>query len=168
MPDNQNDTVSSRRHFLKSAWAVPVVATFALGASAVSASAHTSNATDSGICWLVEKEPFANKGILEALLGCGKEAPSDRRLKHDIRFETCRSDGLRLYSYRYLGGDRRFIGVMAQDLLQDARFAPAVITTRSGVMLVDYDRLGLEVPDLAAMRDAGFAAIAVYEPALSS
>jgi hypothetical protein len=104
-------------------------------------------------------------GAAAGALGAAKPAPSDRRLKADVQCEGRRSDGLKLYSWRYLGDDRRFAGVMAQDLLEDERFAPAVFTADNGLMLVDYDRLGLEVADLPAMREAGFAAMAAYERA---
>jgi hypothetical protein len=74
MPDGNDETISSRRQFIRSAWAVPVVATFALGASAIPASSKPVTANSTGpenpLCFLVEKEPFANKGLIEALLGC--------------------------------------------------------------------------------------------------
>jgi hypothetical protein len=82
-------------------------------------------------------------------------APSDRRLKRDIRRLGKLSNGLQLYRYRYLGGERGFTGVMAQDLLADPRFRDAVISGDSGFLWVDYGRLGLDPPDLDGMIAAG-------------
>jgi hypothetical protein len=53
--------------------------------------------------------------------------------------------------------------VMAQELLEDPRFADAVVERVSGLMMVDYDRLGLNPPDADAMRRAGMAAVRTYE-----
>jgi hypothetical protein len=92
-----------------------------------------------------------------------QQTPSDRRLKHDIRLIATRADGLRLYGFRYVGDDQDFVGVMAQDLIADPRFAGAVVTRPSGLMVVDYARLGLDELDTEAMRRAGFAAIALFE-----
>jgi len=86
--------------------------------------------------------------------------PSDRRLKRDIEPLEVLANGLRLYRFRYLTDDRAFVGVMAQDLLQDPRFASAVIRSPSGFFLVDYTRLGFAPQDEAGMRQAGAAAIA--------
>lgn len=44
---------------------------------------------------------------------------SDRRLKRDIRHVATRSDGLRLYAFKYLWDDTTYVGVMAQDLLRN-------------------------------------------------
>lgn len=94
-------------------------------------------------------------------------APSDRRLKRDIEpMGVVR--GLRLYRFRYLGDARTFVGVMAQDLLTDPRYAHAVIRRPSGLLLVDYAALGLDIPDFDAMRAAGEAAVAAYEMAAAA
>lgn len=53
------------------------------------------------------------------------------------------ANGLPLYEFRYLGGDTRYRGVMAQDVL---RHTPeAVVTKPNGYMAVRYDMLGLEM-----------------------
>ena len=92
-----------------------------------------------------------------------KQAPSDRRLKRDIRALATAANGVRLYSFRYLTDARTFVGVMAQDLLNDPYFATAVEMRPSGLMLVDYSRLGLNIADMEAMRQAGQVAVEVYE-----
>jgi hypothetical protein len=93
----------------------------------------------------------------------GPRIPSDRRLKRDIRPLATAANGMQLYSFRYFTGARTFVGVMAQDLLNAPRFAAAVDRRPSGLMLVDYSRLGLDVVDVDAMREAGQAAIEAYE-----
>ena len=89
-------------------------------------------------------------------------APSDRRLKQDITPAGTLPNGLKLFSWRYLGGTHRFTGVMAQDLLADARFAPAVLRDADGLMRVDYAQLGFAPANLPAMRAEGEAALALY------
>jgi len=93
----------------------------------------------------------------------GPQIPSDRRLKRDIRFLETTANGVRLYRFRYLGGTRSFVGVMAQDLIDDPRFVAAVSRRASGLMVVDYARLGLHVGDADAMREEGQAAIEAWE-----
>lgn len=64
-------------------------------------------------------------------------------------------DGLRFYRFRYLGDAHVYYGVMARELLQDPRFAPAVHLAAAGYYTVDYDALGLVVPERDAMTAAG-------------
>jgi hypothetical protein len=67
---------------------------------------------------------------------------SDIRLKRDIVELGQLKSGLHLYRYRYVGHSRRYVGVMAQEVMQ---FDPdAVIVGDDGFLRVDYQRLGLE------------------------
>lgn len=52
MAESSKGAVSSRREFIRSAWAVPVVATFALGATAAEAGVLKPNST---ACKVLEK-----------------------------------------------------------------------------------------------------------------
>lgn len=99
-----------------------------------------------------------------ALIGSfgATQAASDRRLKEEIQRLGELANGLKLYSWRYIGGSRRFTGVMAQDLAPDDRFANAIVIDAKGLMWVDYGRLGFIPDDFAAMRSEGEAAIAEY------
>jgi hypothetical protein len=97
------------------------------------------------------------------VFGAPTAAPSDRRLKRGVRLVQVRPDGLKLYAFRYLGSAEVFVGVMAQDLLTDPRFAGAVMRRPSGVLVVDYARLGYAPARLSAMRRAGAAAVAAFE-----
>lgn len=58
-------------------------------------------------------------------------------------------NGLKLYSYRYKGDDRMFVGVLAHDLLKDA-----VSKDKSGFYVVDYGALGVRLFGSDAMLDA--------------
>lgn len=68
-------------------------------------------------------------------------AQSDRRIKTDISWVGMTADALPVYRYRYLGTATRFEGVMAQDVL--ARRPDAVLRADSGLLAVDYAKLGL-------------------------
>lgn len=92
---------------------------------------------------------------------------SDRRLKVEIEPAGALPDGLKLYSWRYLGGRRRFTGVMADDLLASPAHADAVHADADGLMRVDYGAVGFLPEDFAAMQAEGEAAIARYRQRLN-
>ena len=75
----------------------------------------------------------------------GGEIPiiSDLRLKTHVNRVGETSSGLDLDSFRYIGEDREFLGVMAQELLADERRGQAVEAGADGYYRVDYARLGL-------------------------
>ena len=89
--------------------------------------------------------------------GGGEEGPpvSDLRLKTHLRHAGETADGLNLYSFRYVGEDREFRGVMAQELLADERHRPAVELGADGYYRVHYARLGLASLASDEMRAAG-------------
>jgi hypothetical protein len=68
---------------------------------------------------------------------------SDRRIKTDISWVGLTSHALPIYQYRYRGSPTRFEGVMAQDVL--ARRPDAVVRYSTGMMAVDYGKLGLKL-----------------------
>jgi hypothetical protein len=84
---------------------------------------------------------------------------SDRRLKRDIVHIATLSDGIKLYAFRYLWSDIVYVGVMAQDLLEDARWRHAVITGEDGFYVVDYDRLDLAMVTLDQWNEHGLDAV---------
>ncbi len=86
---------------------------------------------------------------------------SDRRLKREIGLLTTLDSGIRLYAFRYLWSETDYVGVMAQDLLEDARYADAARMTASGYYVVDYARLGLRMATLEAWRDHGVDAVSL-------
>ncbi len=71
---------------------------------------------------------------------------SDARLKTDITQIGTAENGLPVYSYRYLGHDALFSGVMAQDVLTHT--PEAVITMPGGFYVVNYDMLGMRMERL--------------------
>ena len=71
---------------------------------------------------------------------------SDSRLKTDITQIGTAENGLPVYSYRYLGHDALFSGVMAQDVL--AHTPEAVVTMPGGFYAVNYDMLGMQMERL--------------------
>jgi uncharacterized protein YceK len=87
-------------------------------------------------------------------------APSDARLKRDVRYVKTLDNGVRLYTFRYWNDDRVFSGVMAQDLLADQRFRGAVHVSPEGYYLVDLEALDLRITgDAAQYQEAGRRAV---------
>lgn len=84
--------------------------------------------------------------------------PSDPCVKQQVSYLT-ETDGLRFYRFQYLGDEHYYYGVMARELLADPRYASAVHLSAGGYYTVDYDMLGLDVPEEAAMRTAGLRAM---------
>ena len=104
-----------------------------------------------------------NQTLLVGSLGAKTPtAPSDIRLKTEILPAGTLPSGLRLFSWRYLGGHHRFTGVMAQDLLANPRFASAIERDADGLMRVNYAKLGFMPADITAMQSEGEAALALY------
>jgi hypothetical protein len=68
---------------------------------------------------------------------------SDIRLKTDIEKVGIAANGLPLYTFKYIGSDDVYQGVMAQDVLKV--FPEAVTTMPNGFMAVRYDMLGLSM-----------------------
>ena len=92
-------------------------------------------------------------------------AASDMRLKVDVVASGALPNGLPLYQWRYLGGKKRFTGVMAQDLVGHPRFGAAVIVDRDGLMRVDYSAIGYRPDDFDLMQKDGEFATRVYSQA---
>jgi hypothetical protein len=75
--------------------------------------------------------------------GGGGGGWSDRRLKRDLVRMGVSPSGLPIYTFQYVWGGPRYIGVMAQDLL---KLRPdAVILDESGYYKVDYARIDVEM-----------------------
>src|SRR5262249_20990040 len=68
-------------------------------------------------------------------------SPSDIRLKRDVARVGQLDNGIGLYRFKYLWGERDYVGVMAQEV---ATVVPdAVVQGADGYLQVDYARLGL-------------------------
>jgi Chaperone of endosialidase len=83
--------------------------------------------------------------ISRLLSKIGGEGPlptqSDIRLKTDIRQVGTTAHNLPLYTFRYIGKDGQYEGVMAQDVLKVMPLAVSV--GQDGYYRVDYDMLGI-------------------------
>ena len=73
---------------------------------------------------------------------------SDVRLKKNITRLGVSPSGLPIYSFQYIWGGPTVVGVMAQDLL--ALRPDAVRQNRFGFYAVDYDKIDVELPRIAA------------------
>jgi hypothetical protein len=67
---------------------------------------------------------------------------SDIALKHDITLLGVLDSGLGFYRFVYNGGDKAYVGVMAQEV--QAIVPDAVVRGRDGYLRVFYEKLGLE------------------------
>ena len=74
--------------------------------------------------------------------GGGGGRRSDVALKHDIMLLGHLDNGLGYYRFSYLGSDRAYVGVMAQEV-QTVR-PDAVERGRDGYLRVHYDKLGVK------------------------
>lgn len=64
------------------------------------------------------------------------------RLKHDIVLLGHLNNGLGFYRFIYNGGERAYVGVIAQEV--KTVMPKAVVRDRHGYLKVLYDKLGLE------------------------
>lgn len=73
--------------------------------------------------------------------GGGGGRRSDIALKHDVVLLGHLANGLGYYRFSYIGSDKTYVGVMAQEV---ERVAPNAVTRGSdGYLRVYYDKLGL-------------------------
>jgi hypothetical protein len=73
----------------------------------------------------------------------GEGPPSDIRLKTDIHQVGTTAHDLPFYTFRYIGKDGQYEGVMAQDVLKVMPIAVSV--GEDGYYRVNYDMLGIEM-----------------------
>jgi Chaperone of endosialidase len=86
-----------------------------------------------------------SKTVAEAGVSPLKGIISDRQLKTNIARIGTTVLGLPLYRFSYLGSDKRFTGVMAQDVL--AVLPDAVRRDASGFYRVNYGMLGIAMQE---------------------
>jgi hypothetical protein len=67
---------------------------------------------------------------------------SDMMLKHDISLLGHLDNGLGFYRFTYNGGDKAYVGVMAQEV--QTVMPAAVLRGSDGYLRVSYDKLGLK------------------------
>jgi hypothetical protein len=95
--------------------------------------------------------------------GTCRPEPSDRRLKRSIRLLARLHNGLKIYAFKYLWSDVVYVGVMAQDLLQNPTWKDAVIKKANGFYTVNYAMLGLKMTTFAQWKKDGLASITSQE-----
>ncbi len=86
-------------------------------------------------------------GAAGSLLGNAASAYylfSDAALKHNI-MPVGEENGHKLYEFSYIGSDKRFTGVMAQDV---EKYVPEAVTDVAGYKAVNYAMLGLEMREV--------------------
>ena len=71
----------------------------------------------------------------------GRGRRSDISVKHDIAFLGRLDNGLGFYRFSYIGSDKAYVGVMAQEV-HSVR-PDAVSRDSEGILRVDYNRLGI-------------------------
>ncbi len=88
---------------------------------------------------------LANDSAWAQISGGPPPPPSDIRLKTDINYLGQSCNDHKLYSFRYRndGAQVRYVGVMAQEVLETN--PDAVMSRSDGYLAVHYDRLGLKM-----------------------
>ncbi len=89
--------------------------------------------------------PVKPSGLAKLLSKIGGEGPipSDIRLKTHIRRVGTTAHNLPLYTFKYIGKDGQYAGVMAQDVL---KVMPAAVSVHEdGYYRVNYKMLGNEM-----------------------
>ena len=71
--------------------------------------------------------------------------PSDERLKRQIRLLKVLPGNIKLYSYKYRGLEGAYVGVLAQQLLEETNYANHVYLMENGFYGVHYDGLNLHL-----------------------
>ncbi len=81
---------------------------------------------------------------------------SDARIKQNI-LAVGQYEDITLYQFQYLLGDKTYVGVIAQELLDS--HPDAVILNENGYYAVEYDKLGLRMVELEAWEEHGMKAV---------
>ena len=74
-------------------------------------------------------------------IGGAAIAGSDVRMKENIKYAGT-ENGFNVYDFNYIGGDNRYRGVMAQEVMERR---PDAVESRNGVYWVDYGALGMKM-----------------------
>jgi len=84
-----------------------------------------------------------NAGPMSWFFGGGA---SDRRLKDNIKQVGISPKGYKIYEFSYKGADRRFRGVMAQDVVKVNPMAVGIASTNNlNFLTVDYDQIDVDM-----------------------
>ena len=70
---------------------------------------------------------------------------SDETLKENIE-KVGEQNGFNVYRFNYKGDDKRYEGVMAQEVMETR---PDAVTVKDGKLAVYYDKIGIEFKEVA-------------------
>jgi len=87
---------------------------------------------------------------------------SDRRLKNSIHAIAKLASGLKIYSFKYNWSNETYVGVMAQDLLNNKVWKKSVVTMPNGFYGVNYTSLGLKMTTLNNWNKEGLNSIQLH------
>jgi hypothetical protein len=99
--------------------------------------------------YLMQEADSSFLGDVGGIMGAGASMMkySDSRLKENIEFVGVDEiTGLNLYDFNYKWGEKRFRGVMAQEVREE--YPEAVYTSGAGWLAVYYDKLGIEMKEV--------------------
>lgn len=84
-----------------------------------------------------------NTGLMSWFFG---GSASDRKLKDNIKQVGISPKGYKIYEFSYKGADRRFRGVMAQDVVKKNPMAVGIASTNNlNFLTVDYDQIDVDM-----------------------
>lgn len=69
---------------------------------------------------------------------------SDKNIKENIT-HVGQENGYPLYEFNYMGEDKKYIGVMAQDV---EKINPDAVIEQDGLKMVDYDKIGVKMREV--------------------
>src|SRR5262249_47972244 len=92
---------------------------------------------------ILERTATSQTVIFHSLTLTNPVMTSDARLKHDVALLGHLDNGLGFYRFSYIGSDKAYVGVMAQEV--EAIMPDAVLRGEDGYLRVAYDRLGLRM-----------------------
>ena len=126
--------------------------------------AGQANATNAGSIYgqmgsAVQSAQNANASqpsMFSSLLGAGAQlggsylgglglAASDERVKKNIK-KIGTENGHNIYEFSYIGDDKKYTGVMAQEVQETH---PEAVVSIDGILHVDYSRIGVEMKEVA-------------------
>jgi len=96
----------------------------------------------------IDPTASAVSGAMQGMMGAASmigSLASDRRIKKDIKYLHTSNDGHKVYSFKYKGGDTKYSGVMAQDVL---KINPNAVVLKNGILAVYYDMIDVNMQQL--------------------
>ena len=105
--------------------------------------------------------PYVESQYVRSGYTC-EHLPSDRRLKNSIHSIAKLTSGMKIYSFKYNWSNETYVGVMAQDLLNNKVLKKSVVTMPNGFYGVNYTSLGLKMTTLNNWNKEGLNSIQLH------